>query len=78
MACYFQGICDGGSAVILASQDAVNKHNLTPLAEIIGYGIAGVDPTIMGIGPIYAVRNLMQATSMKLNDVDLFEVNIVY
>ena len=54
----------------------MTKHNLTPLAEVLGYGIAGVDPTIMGIGPVYAVRNLLTATSMKVDDIDLFEVRI--
>ena len=69
-----QGICDGAAAVILASEEAISKHNLTPLARVVGYGIAGVDPTIMGIGPAFAIRNLLKATSMSKEDVDLFEV----
>ena len=69
-----QGICDGASAIVLASESAVGKHNMTPLAEVVGYGLAGVDPTIMGIGPVFAIRNLLKATSLSLDDIDLFEV----
>ena len=50
------GICDGASAVILASEEAVKQHNLTPLARIVGYGLSGCEPTIMGFGPVPAIR----------------------
>merc|ERR1712060_734054 len=43
------GICDGAAAVMMASEEAVKEHNLTPLARIVGYGVAGCEPTIMGI-----------------------------
>merc|ERR1712203_1049342 len=46
------GICDGAAAVMVASEEAVKEHNLTPLARIVGYGVAGCEPTIMGIGPV--------------------------
>ena len=46
------GISDGAGCVLIASEEAVKKHNLTPLARIVSYGVQGVDPTIMGIGPV--------------------------
>jgi len=69
------GICDGAGCVILASEAAIAKHNLNPLARVAGYGVAGCDPTIMGIGPVPAIRALLKATNLKLEDIDLFEVN---
>ena len=69
------GICDGAGAVILATEDAVKKHNLTPLARLAGYGYAGCDPQIMGIGPVPAVRAMLEKTGVALKDVDLVEVN---
>lgn len=47
---------------------------MTPLARLAGYSVAGVDPSIMGIGPVYAIRNLLTKTGMKLEDIDLVEV----
>ena len=73
-ALFFQGICDGASSIIVASEKALVKHNLTPLARLVGYGLAGVDPTIMGIGPAYAIRNLLSITSMTMENIDMFEV----
>ena len=58
----------------MASEEAVKKHNLTPLARLVGYSMVGVDPTIMGIGPAYAIRDLLAKTKMKLEDIDLVEV----
>jgi len=69
------GICDGAGAVIVASEDAVKKHNLTPLARIVGYGISGCDPKIMGIGPVPAIRAMMAKTGRALADVDQLEIN---
>lgn len=69
------GICDGASCVILASEEAVKKHNLKPLAQVIGYGIAGCEPTLMGIGPVPAVQALLKTTGKSLNDIDLVEIN---
>lgn len=71
---HFQGICDGAGAVVVASEEAVNKHNLTPLARLVGYSVAGVDPTIMGIGPVYAIRDLLQKVNLTLDNIDLVEV----
>ena len=61
--------------VIVASEEAVNKHGFTPLARLVNYGVAGVDPSIMGIGPANAIKILMAKEKMDLNDVDLVEVN---
>ena len=61
--------------MIVASEEAVKQHDLTPLARLVDYSVAGVDPTIMGIGPVYAIRNLMAKTGKSLKDIDLFEVS---
>merc|ERR1719436_254476 len=50
-----------------ASEDAVTKHSLTPLARIVGYGVAGCEPTIMGIGPVPAIEAMMEKTGVSLN-----------
>jgi len=69
------GICDGAGAVILASEAACKEHNLTPLARIVGYGIAGVDPSIMGIGPVPAIQKLLKVSGKSLQDIDIIEIN---
>jgi len=69
------GICDGAAALILASEDAVTKHSLTPLARIVGYGVAGCEPTIMGIGPVPAIEAMMEKTGVSLGEVDQVEIN---
>jgi len=69
------GICDGAAAVIVASEEAVAKHGLTPLARIVGYGVAGCEPTIMGIGPVPAIRGLLGKADMKIDDIDQVEIN---
>jgi acetyl-CoA C-acetyltransferase len=69
------GITDGGSAVVLASQEEAARRGRTPLARIIGWATTGVDPRIMGIGPVPAVRKLLSRTGMTLDDFDLVELN---
>jgi acetyl-CoA C-acetyltransferase len=69
------GITDGGAAVVLASGDEVARRGLTPLARITGWATAGVDPRIMGIGPVPAVRRLLERSSQSLEDFDLVEIN---
>lgn len=69
------GICDGAGAVIVATEDAVNENGLIPLARIVGYGVSGCEPTIMGIGPVPATRALCKATGINLADVDQIEIN---
>lgn len=71
---HHQGICDGAGVVVVASEEAVKKHNLTPLARLVDYSVVGVDPTIMGIGPVYAIRNLLSKTGKSMEDINLFEV----
>uniref|UniRef100_H0XFJ5 Acetyl-CoA acyltransferase 2 n=1 Tax=Otolemur garnettii TaxID=30611 RepID=H0XFJ5_OTOGA len=69
------GISDGAGAVVLASEDAVKKHNFTPLARIVGYFVSGCDPSIMGIGPVPAISGALKKTGLSLKDMDLVEVN---
>lgn len=69
------GINDGASFVVLASEEAVQKYGLTPLAEIVAHGQAGVDPAYMGMGPVPAIAKALQNAGMKLADMDLLELN---
>ncbi|XP_064150606.1 3-ketoacyl-CoA thiolase, mitochondrial isoform X3 [Loxodonta africana] len=69
------GVSDGAGAVIIASEDAVKKHNFTPLARVVGYFVSGCDPTIMGIGPVFAITEALKKTGLSLKDMDLVEVN---
>lgn len=69
------GICDGAAAVVLASEAALKEYNLTPLARLVGYSYVGVQPEIMGIGPVPAIKNVLNATGLKLQDIDLVEIN---
>jgi len=69
------GVTDGASSMLVASADAVQRHNLTPMARIVGYAQAGVDPKIMGIGPVPATRALLADTDLTLDDIDLIELN---
>jgi acetyl-CoA C-acetyltransferase len=69
------GITDGASAVVLASEKKVDELNLRPLARIVDATIAAVDPRVMGIGPVPAVRKLLKRTGMKLEDYAAIELN---
>jgi len=69
------GITDGGAAVVLAGVEAVGEHGLQPLARIVGWTSAGVDPRRMGIGPVPAVNALLEKLSLRLDDFDLVELN---
>jgi acetyl-CoA C-acetyltransferase len=69
------GITDGAAATVLASTEAVGRHGLKPLARIVDYAVAGVDPRIMGIGPVPATRKLLSSTDMTLDDFGLVELN---
>ena len=69
------GITDGGAAVIVANAAAVREHGLRPLARILGWATAGVDPARMGIGPVPAVRKLLARLQLTLDDFDLVELN---
>jgi 3-oxoadipyl-CoA thiolase len=69
------GINDGAAALILASEDAVKAHGLTPRAKILGMASAAVPPRIMGIGPVPSTRKLMERLGLKISDFDLIELN---
>ena len=69
------GINDGAAAVLLASEEAVKLFNLQPLARVVSMGVAGVDPSIMGIGPVPASQKALQRAGITANDLDLVELN---
>jgi acetyl-CoA C-acetyltransferase len=69
------GVNDGASFVMLASESACKKYNLNPMAQIISYGQGGVAPEIMGMGPVPAIRQALNNANMKLEDMDLIELN---
>jgi acetyl-CoA acyltransferase len=66
---------DGGAAVVIMSKRRVDELGVTPRARLVGYAVAGVPPEIMGIGPISAVPKLLKQTGMRLEDIDLIELN---
>ena len=69
------GINDGAAAVVLATAEQVSTRNLEPLAKIVSWAIAGVDPTRMGVGPIAAVPKALEKAGLTLDDIDLIESN---
>jgi len=69
------GICDGAGALVLASEAAVKKYGLKPLAELVSWANVGVDPTRMGIGPVPAIQEALKKASMSLEDMDRIEIN---
>lgn len=69
------GICDGAAAVVLTTKEKAQKSGLKYLGKILAWDYAGVDPSIMGIGPVYAIQKVLKKTSLKLDQIDLFEIN---
>ena len=69
------GINDAAAAVVLASESFVNSNGFTPLGRLVSYGLAGVEPRIMGMGPVPATRNVFTRTGLKVDEIDVFEVN---
>lgn len=69
------GIVDGACSMLIVSEDYAKKHNLKPIAEIISGEVIGVDPSKMGIGPVPAIKKLLEKNELKLEDIDLFEIN---
>jgi acetyl-CoA acyltransferase 2 len=69
------GICDGAGALVLATRAFADKRGLKPLGKLVGWGISGCDPSIMGIGPAPAIRRALDQHEAQLKDFDLFEVN---
>lgn len=63
--------------MILASEEALKEYGLTPLARLVGYTVVGVDPSIMGIGPSPAIKQLLKETGKTLEQIDFVEVSIV-
>ncbi len=68
-------INDGASAIILASEDYVKAHGLKPMAEIVSWGQGGVDPIVMGLGPVPATDNALKKSGLSFKDIELFEAN---
>lgn len=69
------GINDGAAAVVLATEQAIKEHGLTPLARLVSYGHAGVDPAYMGIGPVPATRNALKRAGLTVHDLEIVESN---
>ncbi len=69
------GITDGAAALVLMAESEVKRRRVEPLARIVDFTSVGVDPAVMGIGPVPAVRKLLEKTELKLSDIDLIELN---
>ena len=69
------GLNDGAAAMLVASEDAVKKYDLKPLARIVSSGVAGVEPRIMGIGPVFASNKALAKAGLTLDDMDIIEIN---
>jgi len=69
------GICDGAACLVVTTEEYAKAHGLKPLARLVNWGVAGVDPAIMGIGPAPAIQNALARAELKQSDIDLFEVN---
>ena len=69
------GVNDGAAALIIASESAIRRYGLTPMARIIGLSVAGVEPRVMGIGPAPATRKILERLSIGIGEVDIIELN---
>lgn len=69
------GICDGAASLIVAGEDAIKKHGIKPLARVVGWYYVGCEPTIMGIGPVPAIKGVLKRTGLSLSDFDHIEIN---
>ncbi|MFD1927096.1 acetyl-CoA C-acetyltransferase [Sporosarcina siberiensis] len=69
------GINDGAASLVVASEKAVKEHGLQPIARIVSWGIVGVDPTVMGIGPVPAIRQALERANLTIEDMDIVEIN---
>jgi acetyl-CoA C-acetyltransferase len=69
------GITDGAAAMVVMSAEAAEKHGVTPMARVTSWAVAGVDPAIMGIGPVPAVQKLFAKSGLGFDDIDLIELN---
>ena len=69
------GICDGAACLVLTTEEFAKANGLKPLARLVQWGVAGVEPTLMGIGPAPAIQHALARAELKQSDIDLFEVN---
>ncbi len=69
------GLNDGAAAILLANEDAIKKYNLKPLARIVSMGVSGIEPRIMGLGPVEASNKALKRAGLTINDIDLIELN---
>jgi len=69
------GVADGAAMLVMTTREVADRRGLRPLARLVNWGVAGVDPTVMGIGPVPAFKNAMARAGATLSDFDLFEVN---
>ena len=69
------GLNDGAAALIIGSEGAANKNNFTPMARIVGAAVAGVEPRIMGIGPVEAIKKVLKRTGLSIKEMDIIEIN---
>jgi 3-oxoadipyl-CoA thiolase len=69
------GLNDGAAAMLLASENGLKNHNLTPLARVVSWAVVGVEPRIMGIGPVGASNEALKKAGLTLNDMDIIELN---
>ena len=69
------GICDGAAALVIARETFARERGLRPIGRLVGWGVTGVDPAAMGIGPVPASRRALAAAGLSLDDMDLVEIN---
>merc|ERR1711981_243197 len=68
------GVCDGAGAIVMAGEDAVKEHGLKPLARLVSYSYVGVDPTVMGIGPVPAIEKLLSMNGLNRDQVGIYDI----
>jgi acetyl-CoA acyltransferase 2 len=69
------GIVDGAASLIVSSEDYASKAGISPLVEIVDFSVVGVDPTRMGIGPVPAIKKILEKNNLKISDIDIVEIN---
>lgn len=69
------GICDGGAANVVVSEEALKRFGIKPLAKVLSYHVVAVEPSIMGIGPVEAIRGALKKAGLTIEQIDLFDVS---
>jgi acetyl-CoA acyltransferase 2 len=69
------GICDGAASIVLSDEAGVKANNLKPLVRVVAWHRVGCDPTIMGIGPVEAIRGVLKVSGLTLDQIDIVEIN---